>query len=271
MARRRMLGMAAAVLCVSISIGALTADAATPAWRGVTGSTYQTWSFGSNANPAPPDPSNNAYGQASAAITVGLYGSGWLFTLPGLGTLSGYWDLGGPGGKITLDIPNGPTTLSYKKIWVQVTAFRDITQLPLVTIPGAELVGTQTLLFQHVPTGGDWYTVVTRWRLRPNPGQEQVQVTTDPAWGAVVDQVVVDTIAFACNPTPQDTDGDGDVDLYDWSRLQACFGGADQPWSGSASDPACSCLDSDLDDDVDLTDFNAFATCFNGPDQSPGC
>ena len=64
---------------------------------------------------------------------------------------------------------------------------------------------------------------------------------------------------------PSDLDGDGDVDLADFSYLQECFG---QPIS---SGPYCWTADLDLDDDVDLDDFVLMHGCIGGPNQLPQC
>ncbi|MBN1491444.1 MAG: hypothetical protein JXA69_16145 [Phycisphaerae bacterium] len=64
-----------------------------------------------------------------------------------------------------------------------------------------------------------------------------------------------------------DLDGDGDVDLSDFSTFQACFNGPNRPPAQNGCDQA----DSDGDADVDLTDFSAFQGCFNGPNRPPAC
>jgi len=61
---------------------------------------------------------------------------------------------------------------------------------------------------------------------------------------------------------PGDFDGDGDVDLSDFTIFQLCFGGSNNP-------PAPTCppgIDADLDydGDVDLADFLIFQQNFTG-------
>jgi hypothetical protein len=64
----------------------------------------------------------------------------------------------------------------------------------------------------------------------------------------------------ACVPTTfGDHDCNGDVDLYDFSAFQGCFGET----GPLAQD--CSVFDSDGDDNVDLDDFTLFAAELNGP------
>ena len=60
-----------------------------------------------------------------------------------------------------------------------------------------------------------------------------------------------------------DFDGDGDVDLADFSNFSLCFAGSGVP-------PAVSCpagvdADFDADGDVDLTDLSTFSTNITGP------
>ncbi len=74
-----------------------------------------------------------------------------------------------------------------------------------------------------------------------------------------------------CNSPPQDTNGDGDVDLQDFAAFASCFSGPNSPWAGSLPDSVCGCLDVDRDRDVDLGDFSAFNGCFNGPNRPAAC
>ncbi len=66
---------------------------------------------------------------------------------------------------------------------------------------------------------------------------------------------------------PADFDCDGDVDLQDFTRFQACFNGPNQPPATSG----CRDADANRDGDVDLEDFNVFQACFNGSNNPPAC
>ncbi len=92
------------------------------------------------------------------------------------------------------------------------------------------------------------------------------------AWRGTATGSMTITIAAGCNTPPQDTDGDGDVDLGDFSAFAACFNGPNRPWPGSPiPDKDCRCVDGDGDMDVDLEDFARFTACFNGPNRRPAC
>ncbi len=86
----------------------------------------------------------------------------------------------------------------------------------------------------------------------------------DVNYDGVVD--AADRPSYAA-PVGFDFDSDGDVDLTDFSRLQACFNGPNRP----PGQPACAGADADGDADVDLADFVLFQACFNGPNRTPAC
>ena len=59
---------------------------------------------------------------------------------------------------------------------------------------------------------------------------------------------------------PGDCNGDGNIDLDDYTQLVTCYTGPD---TGSVP-PECECVDFDSDDDVDLADFAAFQSAYTG-------
>lgn len=226
------------VLCMLGAATAFAHDLIEPDWRGQEGTTYQQWRFDDACNPAIPEVINNPYGQATATITVGEYGEGWLYDL-GLGTQTGYWDLGGTGGQIVLEIDNRPEPLPYKEIWVQVTYYVGIIVAPTVDVPEGRLISTQTILVEEDIFGG-WFLDQSVWRIGPNPAQEQIIVTADPNWGSVIDQVVVDTNCTSSGCI---------VDFYELARF--C-----EQWLQTASN---SWADFDNSGCVDFKDFSIFA------------
>ena len=229
------------VVCISMFLPFVAAahDVFPPDWRGLDGTTYQEWQFGSNATPAVPDVINNIYGGASASVTVGEFGEGWLAN-PGLGTQTGIWDLGGTGGQIVLDIDNRPLPLDYKEIWVQVTYYQAISVAPTVAVLGAQFISSQTTLIEADGALGGWYLDQSVWRIKPKPSHEQIILTSNPSWGSVIDQIVVDTASIHA---------DCIVDFDDLLRF--C-----EQWLQTGSN-----LEFDLDNSgrVDFKDFSIFA------------
>lgn len=199
--------------------------------------TYQEWSFDTNDNPAVPEVMDNEFGSAYAHIAIGDYASGWIEQLPGFGSMAGYWDLGGTGGQIVLDIDNVPNLTIYKEVWIQITYFQDIHQAPIVDVPGAQYITGDKILIQHVDTGGDWFLDQSIWRIEPTKLDETISIFSNSTWGTLIDQIVVDTKAFGCviayddllyfsaqwlqqGPDIEaDLDGDADVDFEDFAVL----------------------------------------------------
>lgn len=258
----------AVITCLVFVLFSLGHDLAPPPWRGDPGTTFQEWRFDDADNPALPEESANDYGEPLAMIDLGLFGEGWQYQLPGLGTQTGYWDLGGEGGQITLAVPNPSWSLYGKNVWIQVTYYRDISQAPLagVDVPEAVLLNEQTSVVENVPFGGRWMLHQSEWRIEPYPAQDSILVIADASWGSIVDQVVIDTrVEPVCNDPFADADGDGDVDQDDLGRWQRCFN-----LDGSEGLlPECRCFDRDNggqgDGDVDMEDFEAFEACGTGP------
>ena len=170
-------------------------DLAPPSWRGQVGSTYQLWTFDDADNPAAPVGLENATGTAEAMITVSAIGAGWLFNLGGMGTQTGWWDLGGEGGGMVFEITDSGGPYVDKEVWVQVTYYEDWSQAPAVAVSGASFLSEQTLLVEDAGDGALWRLHQSRWRMAPSEGAVSVVLTADAAWGTVVDEVVVDTLS----------------------------------------------------------------------------
>lgn len=191
------------LLFVGLAIGMLLQAASAdnviePPWAGQEGSTYQEWTFDDDDNPALPEVIDNPYGGAQTAITVGQFGQGWLQQFPGMGTKTGYWDIG-YGGQIIIDIDNRPDPLPYKEVWIQVTYFKDINDAPMVEVETGQYITGQSQVVEQVLTGGDWIVDQSVWLLEPNPPSERVTMTSHPLNGSVIDQIVIHTI---CIPEP---------------------------------------------------------------------
>ncbi|MEP0843939.1 MAG: BNR-4 repeat-containing protein [Phycisphaerae bacterium] len=67
----------------------------------------------------------------------------------------------------------------------------------------------------------------------------------------------------ACNDPFADADGDGDVDQFDFGRLQTCLTGGGM--MGPGADADCLCFDRDADGAIGGGDLGAFIECVTGP------
>jgi hypothetical protein len=171
----------------------LGAEPAEPCWRAREGSTFQDWAFKSPANPIAPEVSSNAYGLAEASVVPGFMASGWLRDI-GLGTQTGYWDLGS-NGLITVSIPDrlGLGTEAWKYVSVQVVYWEDPPLFvgPSVAVFGATMLTRTNWVVENTGLGtwrGEW----SLWRLGSNLVPTMVVISAGPN-GGVVDRVGVDT------------------------------------------------------------------------------
>jgi len=196
--------MVMVILASETVISALAHDVFVPCWRGQAATSFQEWRFATAATPADPEAVANSFGFPKAAIAPNFDGGaeGWKYQFSGTGfgtAQSNYWDMG-PGGTITLTIPNRTESAagSFKYIWLQITEFYDNStyfySTPSFTSPsGATQIGATTRqVVESVLNSGDWYVSQSVWRVAPNPDGETIVITA-PADGAVIDQVVVDT------------------------------------------------------------------------------
>jgi hypothetical protein len=171
-------------------------------WRGQTGSTEQQWTFVVSNSPAFPEAASNPFGLAQATLVVGPFGKGWLNQRTGFGTNTGFWDLG-RSGSITLTVPGQPNTSSgaYQYLAVEIIRWTDLgiyRPAPTLSLSNATLVGTQQL---QVGSGtlGVWMLDQSVWRLESCLDAQTLTLLA-PTNGAIVDQIVVDTLCvdLAC-------------------------------------------------------------------------
>ncbi len=186
-------------------------DMVSPPWRGQKGSTWQVWNFEDSSNPSSPSDTSNEYGESAAVITAVFPGGGWLSEL-GLGDQqTGIWDIGT--GTIILTIPNRPLALPQKDIWLQVIYFEGLVGKPQFQVTSAEFISETTETVEDLGFWGAWRRSLTKWKIEPNPNQEQIIITADNAIGSIISAVTVDTL---CGPEPDaDLTGDGQVNQLD--------------------------------------------------------
>jgi len=162
---------------------------------------------------------------------------------------------------------NWPTYVQFGRIDVGLAAQAAMAARPCLTMAVNPPAGGTT-----VPAAGSQtcvrYNEVVNISATPNPGYQFVNWTgpaanpNSPNTTVTVTGNVTVTANFEVSSVCGDFDGDGDVDLSDFTQFQLCFGGSNNP-------PAPTCppgVDADCDDDgdVDLADFLIFQNNFTG-------
>lgn len=171
-------------------------------------SSYQDWQFTTGETPAAPTAGTNSAGTAQASIFPGTASSGWLPSLEGFGTQTGFWDLGMrtpndlTNARVVLTIPNpldaGGNAYTDLSVWV--VQFIDGAFYPgdlTFSIPGA--IPSGRTVIEDLSGGslpGSWVEDNFRWHLAPAPEQLSLSIT-GAVGGTVVDRIRVE----ASSPT----------------------------------------------------------------------
>lgn len=157
--------------------------------------TFQEWQFAAEANPAPPDVCNLMNSTARARILPGDFSSGWQDQLAGLGSATGFWDLGS-GGSVVLPVASGALTgeAGGTPIRVRICQWLDgriFNTRATVSIEGATRTGGSCSSLEACAMGG-WEVDESVWLLPE--GQTAGDLTiTGAARGTLIDLVAVAT------------------------------------------------------------------------------
>ena len=188
MKRSVLAGMTVAVVFGGLVASVRADDLNPPPWRGQPNTTYQGWTFATDANPSEADVVN-PYGTPNATITG--TGNTWYALFDGH---VGVWTLSGPSSSMDLGIPNTPTDYTREKIlWTQITWQPTYTGEPAPVVMVSGIASSPVTTY---PVGtGSWLQSDYSTTLQYNPQFEDVVVTGSYALG----EIVVDTI---CIPEP---------------------------------------------------------------------
>lgn len=190
-ARLRAIILGFVLVCALVSATAVyAADLFAPDWRGLPGTTFQSWDFTNSGDLMRPEVATNPYGQPLALPT-----GPWVPGAPGhFGWIRGE---AGPAGMSFL-IPNNPVANPEKIIRLQVTALPDVpSQTPIlfgVTTPNAAVMTGNA-----VPLDNGWWLGVAEFHIVPNPASETVSFGCLNC-GAWIDQVIIDTYCVPADP-----------------------------------------------------------------------
>jgi len=149
----------------------------------------QEWRFDGGSNPAAPEVCEPPGVAATATITPGQFSSGWQSELAGLGTATGFWDLG-RSGRIVVPVTAGTET-GARTVRVRVTQWVDGAIFSVragVSVAGATFTSEVRTTVESGPLGG-WEATESEWSL-PDGQTGNVTVTGAPN-GSLVDSVAV--------------------------------------------------------------------------------
>jgi hypothetical protein len=175
------------------------------------------------------------------------------------------------------DVDGGPTRLISPTIDVGVTSdpvlkyarwfTNDDLDEDRLDVEVSNDDGASWVLIEIVPDTAGWIDreidlaayitptaeVKVRFSATDNPNNSITEAAID----------AVEIFELTCGaPATGDHDGDGDVDLYDYTWLQICFSGDGIVHLGGLG---CELFNFDSDDDVDITDYAEFHTRLDGP------
>lgn len=171
--------------------------------RGALGTTYQAWEFNTSSTTPAPDFVNNSFGTPTLSIDYNPpFGTGWYNTAPGLGTKTGFWDIGQ--GSMTLSVPNSPDPGLFEQVQIQVTYWVGPDASPGISFAptgGTQDGSTITQVVQDPAGPGYWAQDTSLWTIMPSPSDLTIVLTGETGEGAIIDELIVDT-TFTPVPEP---------------------------------------------------------------------
>lgn len=192
------------VLCAASAFAALDIDPAP--WRGLDGSTYQSWDFLTNAkDDITPDDDQNPYGTATLTIS-GSYFESTGYYIVGPSSYAEHDGVWGFKSTMIIDIPNNPVENPYKEVWLQIT-FAGVTSAGTAATPNifmlpegneAAAVEMRPDLVNLIDLGDGYYHATYHGILIPNP-ESEIAVIMPAECTLYVDDLIVETI---CVPEP---------------------------------------------------------------------
>lgn len=192
--RYSMQHLAAMVVTGTMLAGAALATEVPTGWLGQPGNTLQEWSFGTAANPAAPDLAVGVGAQGSAAIAVGEFSIGWQAELPGMGAVSGVWDLGREGAmRLPLPALVSEPASKDRLLLVKVSQYMDggiYPDMATLGIVGATYVGDMFDLGAGGNVGG-WIEDQQVWRVPAGATAAEV-VLLGAFNGSLIDRISIE-------------------------------------------------------------------------------
>lgn len=183
--------------CIVIALSVFIAGSAFAGlapWNGQPNTTYQSWSFSTNAEVGiAPDVDGNPYGDPTATVSYNAPVSPYIEVHEGH---SGVWYLSSSDW-IEFYIPNtgndAPDT--YKEVWIDVVYWADVGGAQFFSAPSIS-GGVQEI--ESVDAGGGYVRSTYSFIIEPNPTEELIYLMSQSCT-VYVDEIVIETI---CVPEP---------------------------------------------------------------------
>ena len=188
-AQRILAALAVSAICAC----AFADDLFPPSWRttppGEGFTTFQSWEFGTDTNPSPPDVNLNHFGTPVLTVHGDFPYTVWKADDNGHQGVWRFEDW------MTLDVPNNPPPLDFKEIWLQITYSAAEGHDPQVyTLPPESLVES----VEKTQLDAYYWHETFRIIITPNPNSETIYIEPRDC-SLYVDEIVLDT---QCVPEP---------------------------------------------------------------------
>ena len=192
---------ACAVSAASVpAMGALLDDIVQPPWqRFQPFTTFQEWDFNDSGDIGP-DGENDPFNPNTHFPLIAKPGPGvtWQGSLPGTNLGGIYFNNGDNDPFIDFCIPNWIDQEPLKILWIQINGIWDVAAPPqVIGIVGGKGPDAVDGVFAGSDETFPGFHRRETWEMRPNPDFETIRLFIPE--GAIVNQVVIDTISF---PTP---------------------------------------------------------------------
>lgn len=114
----------------------------------------------------------------------------------------------------------------------------------------------------HGSTTGEADTITVAYSTATlEAGEHTATITVSDSSAGNSPRTLTVNLTVLPPPIPTDFDDDGDVDQFDFARMQRCLSGASVP----QNDPDCQNAKLDADSDADQDDMRLFLGCMTGP------
>jgi len=192
-------------------------DLDTPTWRGLSGSTYQHWTFATNNQvagkgaPYLAEDYTNPYGNPTAQpYYKGTSGAGWSASLTSMNSMTNVWDLGVwnnvTGAKTNglcteiIPLPAGQSANAYTLVWLQTLEFKG-TSTPYSWWATNMVTGGTQISTNATSSGVAGSTIVGFWtdyrELSRVTGSSVTNNIRGQTTGTALKELIVDTLTIA--------------------------------------------------------------------------